>query len=221
MNHEGFLADILANPADDTPRLVYADWLEENGDEARAEFIREQIELARTGKEDHLWRGGSKRAQALLDAHKDRWVKGLPEWARRNGSFRRGFVSSVRCTVRQFLQGGAALRRLTPLESLRLDRARGALEPLVAAPFLAGLSSLTIANEGLLETDAGLLARCPYLAGLRRLYLPRNAVGPDGGLALAQSPHLANLTELDLLGNQIGEPGARALAWSASLARLT
>ena len=31
--------------ADDAPRLIYADWLSENGDEARAEFIRVQCEL--------------------------------------------------------------------------------------------------------------------------------------------------------------------------------
>ena len=30
---------ILANPADDTPRLAYADWLEENGRPEEAEFI--------------------------------------------------------------------------------------------------------------------------------------------------------------------------------------
>ncbi len=38
------LSAVLANPADDLPRLVFADWLEENGtsdaDAARAEFIR-------------------------------------------------------------------------------------------------------------------------------------------------------------------------------------
>jgi uncharacterized protein (TIGR02996 family) len=37
---------ILANPHADLPRLVYADWLEENGRAERAEFIRVQIELA-------------------------------------------------------------------------------------------------------------------------------------------------------------------------------
>ena len=37
---------ILAAPEEDTPRLVYADWLDENGQPNRAEFIRVQIELA-------------------------------------------------------------------------------------------------------------------------------------------------------------------------------
>ncbi len=45
------LAAILANPADDNVRLVYADWLDERADSPpcpRAEFIRVQCELART-----------------------------------------------------------------------------------------------------------------------------------------------------------------------------
>lgn len=41
-----FIRAICSNPADDTPRLVMADWLEENGQEERAEFIRVQCELA-------------------------------------------------------------------------------------------------------------------------------------------------------------------------------
>lgn len=45
-----FLADILEHPDDDTPRLVYADWLEDHGEPQRAEFIRVQCELvARPG----------------------------------------------------------------------------------------------------------------------------------------------------------------------------
>ena len=34
-----FLADCKENPMDDTPRLVLADWLEEQGD-PRGEFLR-------------------------------------------------------------------------------------------------------------------------------------------------------------------------------------
>ncbi len=42
-----FLADIIEHPADDTPRLIYADWLDEHGQAERAEFIRVQCELAK------------------------------------------------------------------------------------------------------------------------------------------------------------------------------
>lgn len=46
---DALLSSILANPADDAPRLVYADWLDENGQPDRASFIRVQCELARIG----------------------------------------------------------------------------------------------------------------------------------------------------------------------------
>ena len=42
-DREAFVAAIAANPADDLPRLVFADWLDEHGDPERAEFIRTQI----------------------------------------------------------------------------------------------------------------------------------------------------------------------------------
>ncbi len=41
-----FLADIIEHPEDDTPRLIAADWLEENGHPERAEFVRVQVKLA-------------------------------------------------------------------------------------------------------------------------------------------------------------------------------
>lgn len=45
---DSLLRTIIDNPEDDAPRLVCADWLEENGEPERAEFIRVQCELART-----------------------------------------------------------------------------------------------------------------------------------------------------------------------------
>src|SRR5256885_1719791 len=69
---------ILANPLDDAPRLVYADWLQERGDEERGEFIRVQIELENLGPDR---RTGRKRRPALearekglLAAHRDEWL---------------------------------------------------------------------------------------------------------------------------------------------------
>lgn len=47
-DEQGLLAAICAYPDDDTPRMVFADWLEENGQSERAEFIRVQVELSRT-----------------------------------------------------------------------------------------------------------------------------------------------------------------------------
>jgi uncharacterized protein (TIGR02996 family) len=43
---EALLRAILDQPKEDTPRLVYADWCDENGQPERAEFIRVQVRLA-------------------------------------------------------------------------------------------------------------------------------------------------------------------------------
>jgi len=38
---------VLEDPGDDAVRLVYADWLEESGQQAAAWFVRTQIQVAR------------------------------------------------------------------------------------------------------------------------------------------------------------------------------
>lgn len=66
---DALLANIIANPADDLARLVYADALEERGrpgDADRAKFIRLSIEL-------HRWRGGSRVANRRRDARAARF----------------------------------------------------------------------------------------------------------------------------------------------------
>src|SRR5687767_2099915 len=80
------LAAIRAAPDDDAPRLVYADWLDENGQPARAEFIRVQCELAR--RESPELR---RREAELLTAHHDMFAGPLaaPELRFR---FHRGFI---------------------------------------------------------------------------------------------------------------------------------
>jgi len=51
-DEQALLAAIWAHPHEDTPRLMYADWLQENGHTDRAEFIRVQCELARLDEWD-------------------------------------------------------------------------------------------------------------------------------------------------------------------------
>ena len=44
---EAFLEQITVNIDDDGARLVFSDWLEEQGEQERAEFIRVQVQRAR------------------------------------------------------------------------------------------------------------------------------------------------------------------------------
>src|SRR4051794_14065861 len=94
---QGFLDFIIAHPDDDTPRLVFADWLEEEGDGARADFIRVQIERARLPAWDARQVRLRLREQALLDQHGKEWKRELPNirgvsWE----EFRRGFVAAAK-----------------------------------------------------------------------------------------------------------------------------
>jgi uncharacterized protein (TIGR02996 family) len=74
---DAFLANILEHPDDDAPRLVFADWLEEHGQSARAEFIRVQIELAGGPIEAHRRSFLKRREKDLLQAHRKEWLKPL------------------------------------------------------------------------------------------------------------------------------------------------
>lgn len=44
--YRGLLWDVIDSPADDLPRLILADWLDDHGEPGRAEFIRAQCEIA-------------------------------------------------------------------------------------------------------------------------------------------------------------------------------
>lgn len=51
--HDALLAAVIANPADDLPRLVYADYLEENAQPERAAWLRWQV----TDRREYKFRG--------------------------------------------------------------------------------------------------------------------------------------------------------------------
>src|SRR5829696_3648603 len=89
------LKAVCENPDDDTPRLVFADWLQEHDEEERAEFIRLQVrhaELLRHAVQDAD--GLARRARELWLQHGERWRAELPvvsglTW---HDAFFRGFV---------------------------------------------------------------------------------------------------------------------------------
>lgn len=107
---DALLRAILAHPDEDTPRLMYADWLDENGQPERAEFIRLQILLHNTPfirKGGYFavwpepWASRIARVNRLVAAHGAEWAgparalaPRLPEhmfgrW------FERGFVEHI------------------------------------------------------------------------------------------------------------------------------
>ena len=94
---DAFLAAIRANLDDDTPRLVYADWLEERGNGARAEFIRVECELASIDESAPRFRDLEDRRHELLAEHEAAWLGDLDEYD--EWFFRRGFVDEVHASI--------------------------------------------------------------------------------------------------------------------------
>jgi len=71
-DREAFVSAIAANPADDLPRLVFADWLDEHGDPERAEFIRTQVRWHHATDANELKQLDA-RAGELFRDHWMRW----------------------------------------------------------------------------------------------------------------------------------------------------
>ncbi len=99
--HEPFLRTIIERPDDDGPRLVYADWLEEQGECDRAEFIRVQCELAtsRNGGMPAIHFSNLRlRERELQGKHWEKWVPEILALGRFDAKFRRGFVEEITCS---------------------------------------------------------------------------------------------------------------------------
>jgi uncharacterized protein (TIGR02996 family) len=139
------LAGVLEEPGEDAPRLVYADWLEENGEPYRAMFIRAQIEWAgvadfpgvtREQRDSEHARELKRRAFDLWLHHAERSWYGsaylLGYW---NGSeaydwFHRGFIDQPVCPLRLWKEYGPTIVRESPVARVVLTDRRPASTPL-------------------------------------------------------------------------------------------
>ena len=129
-----FREKIIAEPDDDTHRLVYADWLQEHGQEVRAEFIRAQVALARTphcgettpsgiaggARAGCLWCFTEQRARKLF---RGQWDEELGAFAFTNNpapAWRRGFVESIACTATDWITHGDEVTSAHPVTQVTL-----------------------------------------------------------------------------------------------------
>jgi uncharacterized protein (TIGR02996 family) len=150
---EALTAAVLADPDDDLPRLVFADWCDENGEPERAEFVRGQCELARLERKHHHECTGTitraiettelrRRSGDLFDADPARTLSwfGLPRpWARvvRLTPFdqddpdypyavaRRGFLVAVHLSSADWLAHGDAVLAAQPVTEVTLTTEPG------------------------------------------------------------------------------------------------
>jgi uncharacterized protein (TIGR02996 family) len=155
-------------PADDTPRLVYADWLDENGQPERAEFIRLQCEDREYCRRFPDLDAARTRASDLLREHGLRWELELPllrgvSWG---SFFVRGFIDAAWVTTATALVAVAdELFAAAPIRHLTLDRVSpGPFSKFLGRPYAARLSSLRYVHGHMGAADRELLqAMAPKL----------------------------------------------------------
>jgi uncharacterized protein (TIGR02996 family) len=205
-DHAAFLAAIRAEPDDDTHRLVYADWLEENGHPARAEFIRVQCELARGTASRERQRELVGREQALRCKHEAAWLAPLRELGLvERAEFERG-LATVRLASERFLdpdfedRAPEAFRRAGVIGLTFQWPEDRPSEALARSAVLAEFAFLQVYQDSFVRSLAASLAASPHLSGLRGLGVGSQHLEQGSLQVLASSPHLQNLTHLDAGG---------------------
>lgn len=241
---DALLKAIVRHPGDDAPRLVYADWLEENGRAEEAEFLRVQCRLAAAEPSDPEYPELADRDEELrlwLTAHvpgprlafpaglsveggRHWWWqthRGYPRFLTYDGRERPG-SKAMRSLAAAVARAFEALpTRWLVVGGLTVAQ----LATLLKQRVLAGLTELTVqlaVGPGEADEAARLLANCRHLRNLRGLALAF-PVGDAGCEALAVA-HWAELEWFSPDSNELSAAGVRALAgaeWFRRLRELT
>jgi uncharacterized protein (TIGR02996 family) len=207
------LTAIIANPDEDTPRLMYADWLQENGQPERAEFIRVHIEITplpnrhtrplpdRAHDNERLT-----RFRELFAAHQEEWLRPLGVKIPR-ATFRRGFVEELRVTPAELLKIGDAVLRREMLSSIEIIPPPDDTEDTHEDPL----------GDRVLRRLASWSGR-GRLRALRVAGMPLTSGAVEAFLA---SPPVCGLRSLDIAGCDFDARAVRAVSTSANLLELT
>lgn len=170
---QAFLEDIARNPDDDAPRLIYADWLEDNGNPERAELIRLQIENAGKDAKEMgtlVW----KRMREL----EKKFFKGPDLVKLGNPISERGFINGIDyINFAEFeKQQEDILQKYPLLERIGIAFAddRNNPEEFFNNSFLNNITSLELHN--LNENAARFLIDCSHLKNLKEISL---SPGPE------------------------------------------
>ena len=242
--HLPFLKAIAANPADDLPRLVFADFLEESGEPdalARAHFIRAQIALTQLPPGDPEFRETVALQNRLFSMYSEDWIWDLPESLHGEGQpeWRRGFVEFARMPWHTFHED-TELFSTVPLTRIQVTSIRWQVPGTTAEAIDAvghirrvthlrlgprlhslGMTSPYAEEDGLLESL--LLSR--NFAGLTHLDLSANNIANSclaefilrfGEAAFAETLRSLDLSDLYGLDDAVGS----ALATARGLERL-
>jgi uncharacterized protein (TIGR02996 family) len=196
---DALLLAVCEAPDDDAPRLVFADWLTDNGDEAErawGEFIRLECEWEKLPADDPRRPAVGTRSAELWNRYSRFWSEYLPRGVSDIHGFERGFPEQLCCSARRFLQLGKRLFEITPVRRLDLTNVKGHVDAVLACEILSRLRGLLVSL--VTGQDVVKIAACPHLANLTELHLCSPGISEAGVLALAGSPGLTKLTRLSL-----------------------
>lgn len=212
-----FLRAIGENPTEDTPRLILADWLEEQGN-PRAEFIRLQCELAGKKLPEKHRDTLRLRERELLNQYRQDWIAalGLPV---EDVLYRRGVIDRLRLARWKDAEALEAARSglfstLTELDLSKLKLKDRAFSKLLESASFPALRTLILSNNALTDASAIALADSPNFPSLEAVYLFGNSISESGREALQNSIQF-QLTQLDLGDHPEGyllSPGEADLA---------
>jgi uncharacterized protein (TIGR02996 family) len=226
---EALLRAVIERPEDDAVRLVYADWLEEFGateaDQARAEFIRAQIQAETLDENDPRLAELRERTRQLERQHRKTWLAGLAPEQTYLAIFRRGFIGSWQCpSASAFLCPEASLFDREPVTFVFLRFGPMDVEALSACPRLARLTGLVLMPyDETGDTEVAELLTSPHLTNLRGLQVHHLSpcAGPATAREIASRPQYVGLSSLALSCHPLGDEGAVSLAGSATLRQLS
>jgi glycolate oxidase iron-sulfur subunit len=146
-----FVAEIRAQPRDDAPRLIYADYLDEAGD-PQGELIRVQVALSHLAPGEPERRELELREDELLSNYADEWLAPLRDLGAEGISARslqRGLLERVRIKAAAFLKHGDDLCRRAPaLHCLELRGVADAMSKLVTRPLPPQITVLDLNASG-------------------------------------------------------------------------
>jgi uncharacterized protein (TIGR02996 family) len=216
--YDPFLETILENPDEDAPRLVYADWLEEQGD-PRSEFIRVQCELASLEDDDSRSGELHDRETALLNLHGEKWRAEIPDWARAKCEFRRGFVEEVTLWRSDVFSELNLLPHCAPVRRLVLAEIAGKMTEFRLSAAMEFATELSFLDNRFEYADLRQLFDAPFaelgyateLARLRSLTFLGAELMDGGAARIAIATELTNLQRLELVGCRMTYHGLREL----------
>jgi len=202
---QAFLRAILKTPHEDTPRLIYADWLEERGD-PRSEFIRAQCQLARPPLSQMERRKLTSREALLLQEHYREWLPESSCPVLHRVQFHRGFPHRVSLEINELLQYGEELLLLLPTLcsvrlkdgcSLRPDDLVSKLHAFLDQPALSQITHWEIQSDYYPGIIAGFLLKSPLHRTIESLALIGSSF-QEPELLSAHVDSLPKLRHLDM-----------------------